>query len=164
MLVAFATVYPTVQFFTGVAAKWVAMAILVVFSAALYSWREYPAMFMLWGTSATAYFYVRYASVGSEAFGPLGNLRAYLPRRSPPREVPTRLRPRRAIDTPAHVGQAAGVRSRGSSLDSRGEDLHESIDPLLDKISKHGLSSLTNSERATLERARVSLLRKERGG
>ena len=53
------------------------------------------------------------------------------------------------------VGALSAYRAAG--------DVHESIDPLLDKISKHGLASLTHSERATLERARVSLLRKERG-
>jgi hypothetical protein len=37
------------------------------------------------------------------------------------------------------------------------------IDPLLDKIAKHGLNSLTAQERAALERARAKLLEKDRG-
>ena len=36
----------------------------------------------------------------------------------------------------------------------------ESIDPLLDKISKSGINSLTASERRTLDRARNQLLKK----
>jgi hypothetical protein len=36
------------------------------------------------------------------------------------------------------------------------------MDQLLDKISKHGLSSLTSQERAALERARAKLLEKDK--
>jgi hypothetical protein len=36
------------------------------------------------------------------------------------------------------------------------------MDQLLDKISKHGLSSLTSQERAALERAREKLLEKDK--
>ena len=40
-------------------------------------------------------------------------------------------------------------------------DALDSVDPVLEKISKHGMSSLTQSERATLERARASLLKRK---
>jgi hypothetical protein len=40
------------------------------------------------------------------------------------------------------------------------DDVIESIDPLLEKISKHGLASLTAREREKLERARAALLKK----
>jgi hypothetical protein len=40
------------------------------------------------------------------------------------------------------------------------EDIHESIDPVLDKISKYGINSLTASERRALDRARNRLLKK----
>jgi hypothetical protein len=40
------------------------------------------------------------------------------------------------------------------------ENVHESIDPVLDKISKHGINSLTASERRALDRARNRLLKK----
>jgi hypothetical protein len=36
------------------------------------------------------------------------------------------------------------------------------MDQLLDKISKHGLNSLTSQERAALERARAKLLEKDK--
>jgi hypothetical protein len=41
-------------------------------------------------------------------------------------------------------------------------DPHRVIDPLLDKISRDGLSSLTRREREQLERARTALLENER--
>ena len=40
------------------------------------------------------------------------------------------------------------------------EDIDSVIDPLLEKISKHGLNSLTASERRALDRARNQLLKK----
>ena len=153
------TLYPSVQFFWGIASKWVAVAFAALLSAAFFSQADYPQLMVLWSTIAMAYYGVRYASVGGEAFAFLGNLRERFPRKTAPRGVRPRLKPRRAIDSsepPEPVGAVSSYRAGG--------DVHESIDPLLDKISKHGLASLTHSERATLERARVSLLRKERGG
>ncbi|HEX8281228.1 MAG TPA: DUF6576 domain-containing protein, partial [Chthoniobacterales bacterium] len=40
------------------------------------------------------------------------------------------------------------------------QDVYESIDPLLEKISKSGINSLTASERRALDRARNQLLKK----
>jgi hypothetical protein len=40
------------------------------------------------------------------------------------------------------------------------EDVHVSIDPLLEKISKSGINSLTANERRALDRARNQLLKK----
>ena len=40
------------------------------------------------------------------------------------------------------------------------DDVIESIDPLLDKIAKHGIASLTAREREKLEQARAELLKK----
>ena len=44
---------------------------------------------------------------------------------------------------------------------SPGDDIHESIDPLLEKISRHGISSLTAREREQLQRARKTLLKEK---
>ncbi len=160
VFVAFATIYPSAQFFWGIASKWVAIAFAAVLSAAFFSQAEYPELMVLWATVAVAYCGTRYASIGSDAFAFFGNLRERFPRKTTPRGVRPRLKPRRAVDTsePAEPVGAISPSYRAAG------DVHESIDPLLDKISKHGLASLTHSERATLERARVSLLRKERGG
>jgi hypothetical protein len=40
------------------------------------------------------------------------------------------------------------------------EDVYSSVDPILDKISKSGIASLTDSERRQLDRARNKLLKK----
>jgi hypothetical protein len=46
--------------------------------------------------------------------------------------------------------------------DSEPVDPHRIIDPLLEKISRDGLASLTRREREQLERARALLLERER--
>ena len=150
VFIAFVAVYPNVEFFAGIPAKWIALAILAIWTAAMLTSSHFQVP-VLWATVLVAYFGARYASVGGEAFEMLGNLRPRLPRKTVPSGVKPRMKPRRAVDSDG-----------GGSDDNRGRDVHESIDPLLDKISKHGLASLTNSERAVLEKARVSLLRKDR--
>ena len=158
VFIVFATLNPSVQFFFGVACKWIAIGLVAIYTLECLSDHRINEQMVLWGTVAVGFFGTRYAMMGSDAFDLLGNLRERFPRKTVPRGVKPRLKPRRAIDVPGGGGYSGG----GSGAD-RG-DVHESIDPLLDKINKHGLASLTNGERATLERARVSLLRKERGG
>jgi hypothetical protein len=50
-------------------------------------------------------------------------------------------------------------RARTSSSRSESEDTYTSIDPILDKISKSGIGSLTASERRQLDRERERLLK-----
>ena len=160
VFVAFATIYPSAQFFWGIASKWVALAFAAVLSAAFFSRADYPELMVLWSHGGGGLLRGALRERWQRGvFAFFGNLRERFPRKTTPRGARPRLKPRRAIDTsepPEPVGAISPYRAAG--------DVHESIDPLLDKISKHGLASLTHSERATLERARVSLLRKERGG
>ena len=159
VFIVFTTIYPNVQFFFGIACKWIAAALLAISTLEVVAHHLVNDGLVLWADVAVAFLGTRYASMGSEAFDILGNLRERFPRKTAPRGVKPRLKPRRAVDTPGYGGSSSSIGGSGE----RG-DVHDSIDPLLDKISKHGLASLTNGERATLERARVSLLRKERGG
>ena len=50
-------------------------------------------------------------------------------------------------------------RARTSGSRSESEDVYTSIDPILDKISKFGIGSLTASERRQLDRERERLLK-----
>ncbi len=163
VFIAFAILYPNMQVYFWIPSVWIVYTLLGIGTLACFANHAWHLMTTFWISVAFAYFYTQYARVGSEAFGPLANWRAYLPRRTVRRELPPQPRSRRVVDVPAHVSKMSGGVSPVASSE-RGDNVHESIDPLLDKISKHGLASLTHSERATLERARVSLLRKERGG
>ncbi len=146
IFVAFVTIYPNVQFFFGILAKWIALALLGILTLECLASHDFPNLLVLWGSVLVAFFGTRYASVGG-GFSMLGTIREQLPQRTVPSGVKPRLKPRRALDTHAEPPS----------------DVHDSIDPLLEKISRHGLASLTHGERATLEKARASLLRKERG-
>ncbi len=148
VFVAFVTIYPNVQFFFGILAKWLAFALLGIWTLMFLAQRDLPELLILWGSVAAAFFGTRYASAGGGGFSMLGTMREVLPQRSMPSGVKPRMKPRRALDT--HSAETP-------------RDVHDSIDPLLEKISRHGLAILTHGERATLERARASLLRKERG-
>ncbi len=56
------------------------------------------------------------------------------------------------------------VRRQVRPSKSRDSDVHEAIDPILEKIARQGLSSLTRQERARLQGARAALLQKDRQG
>ena len=90
-------------------------------------------------SALVAYFATRTAGVGDEL--PLfSNLRQRFQARPAPR-LPK-----------------AKLLARG---EPESEDVLGSVDAILEKISGQGMSSLTPSERATLERARVSLLKRK---
>jgi membrane associated rhomboid family serine protease len=146
IFIAFVTIYPNVQFFFGLLAKWIAFALLGISTLSCLEHNDFADLLVLWGTVMVAFFATRYASVGG-GFSMLGSIREQLPQRTVPSGVKPRMKPRRALDTRPDTPN----------------DVHDSIDPLLEKISRHGLASLTHGERATLEKARASLLRKERG-
>jgi hypothetical protein len=94
----------------------------------------------LWLISGFAFGYIRFLQRGGEL---------------PSFRLPLRRRPKlRVVPKPKS-------RSHPSSIETVGSETAE-IDPLLDKIAKHGLSSLTSQERAELERARAKLLEKDR--
>jgi len=57
-----------------------------------------------------------------------------------------------------HVLPKPRARTGGSRSES--EEVYTSIDPILDKISKFGIGSLTASERRQLNRERERLLKK----
>jgi hypothetical protein len=57
-----------------------------------------------------------------------------------------------------HVLPTPRARTASSRLES--EDVYASIDPILEKISKFGIGSLTASERRQLDRERERLLKK----
>lgn len=146
IFVAFVTLYPNVQFFFGILAKWIIFALLGIHTLIAMANRDLSQFLALWSTASVAYLGTRQAGGGGGEFSLIDNLREKFPKRSAPTGVKPRVKPRRIANESA----------------SGPSDVYESIDPLLDKINQHGLASLTSGERATLERARVSLLRKDR--
>ena len=164
----FAFVYPGVRFalIPVTALGWLFILLALDTLMAL-AGRDLASIFLLWSSVGIAYAGVRAAgAAGGLPF--LERLQNSLSRRRAPTTVrggnslvKPRARPRRVVE--AGVGANASVGSTAPTSPS-GRDVHDSIDPLLDKIAKHGLGSLSQSEKAALERARASLLRKDRRG
>src|ERR1700724_2060548 len=141
LFIAFCTLYPGVQWGGFLTAKWVAIASLVLSSAVDLSSSAWVSLGELWLISGFSFGYIRFLQRGGEL---------------PSFRFPLRRRPK------LRVVQKPKSRSRPSVAEVTGNETSE-IDPLLDKIAKHGLSSLTSQERAALERARAKLLEKDKG-
>jgi hypothetical protein len=141
LFIAFCTLYPGVQWGGFLTAKWVAIASLALSSAIDLSSSAWVSLGELWLISAFSFGYIRFLQRGGE----LPSFRMALRRRPKLRVVP---KPK------SHP--------RSSKIEAAGNETVE-IDHLLDKISRHGLNSLTSQERAALERARAKLLEKDQG-
>ncbi len=139
IFIAFAVIYPNAEIFFGIQAKWIALILLGINSLQSIAFGQWVAFSMLWMESACAYGMLRMGGVkGFE-------LPAF---RADPQRPPKTLKAR-----PKKVGAAGSERN----------DPFESIDPLLEKISKQGIGSLTKRERERLEKAREALIERERG-
>ena len=137
IFIAFATIYPSVELLLRIQAKWVALALAAISTLQLLAYRDWPAMTVLWVSVATAFFFIRLRGVGPELVWWSDLKSRWQPK--PKFQVVPRAAPRRVVEP---------------------ENVHESIDPVLEKISKQGINSLTASERRALDRARTRLLKK----
>lgn len=139
MIIAFATLHPRVEVFFTIQARWVAwfvVGMMILYALANESW---PMLLQVVASAGVGHFYMR--SLGFQGGMPwLESLFQEQPVGSPSPES----------------------RKRSPRKPKAEPDLHESIDPLLDKISKEGLSSLTPKERELLNRARDSLIEREK--
>src|SRR5438477_1009051 len=133
---AFVTLYPNVQFFLRIPAKWifVILAALCTLSAlAAHDWQDLVA---LWVSIAVAFFFIELRGAGPEL--------AWI------RDLKTRLRPKPKL----HIVQKSSERRMVEP-----DDVVAAVDPILDKISKSGMGSLTETEKKILDRARNRLLK-----
>ena len=138
MFIAFATLYPNVEWFGWVTLKWLAFAGIVLAAMQNLPTHSWGTLSVLLTMCAVAFLYIR--SLQERIAAPewwTGLKSKFQPK--PKFHVVPRSIPRRAVEP---------------------EDIHQSIDPLLEKISKSGINSLTASERRALDRARNQLLKK----
>lgn len=142
-LIGFATLYPNIEFLGWIPLKWFAFACFTIGSLMFFPAQDWPGLSILWATCGAAFAYIRWVQRGGEL--DLGRIFGTLFRRRPRLSVVREKSPPRK-----------GARTEDENLDS--------VDLLLDKIAKSGMASLTPRERATLERAREALMKKEPGG
>jgi len=143
LLVAFATLYPNTEAWGWIPFKWVAFACIVCGSLMLLAGHDWIGLSVLWASCVAGFAYIRHAKELE-----------YEDYESPLIRFAKRFRRQpklRVLPSP-------------STRDRRIEEADEieSIDPLLDKIARSGMTSLTPKERARLEKAREALLKKDR--
>ena len=139
IFIAFVTIYPSVEMFFRIQAKWVALVFAAIWTLGDLAGRDWSSIIVLWVSIATGFLFIRLRGIGPELMW-WDNLKSTL-RPKPKFHVVPKPSARRVIEP---------------------ENVHDSIDPVLDKISKSGIGSLTASERRVLDRARARLLRKSK--
>jgi len=136
IFVAFAALYPSVGVFFGIAARWVAVAILVIYTLQGFAFHAISMLLVLWTTAPLAFGFVQMTRSGF----------AWPTFRLPGRKPKFRVVPKPAAASP------------NSAVE---DDAAAEMDVLLDKIAKSGIASLSSKERTRLERAREALLKKD---
>jgi len=140
IFVAFATIYPRVELFLRIMAKWIALILVGVYTFQLLAYHAWSDLVVVWASIGAAFLFIEFRGAGPELAWWNTLKERILPR--PKYHVLPRPRPR-------------PVSGRTES-----DDVYSSIDPILDKISKFGIGSLTPSERRQLNRERERLLKK----
>ena len=137
IFVAFATIYPRAELFLRIMAKWVVVILGAVYTFQLLAYHAWSDLMVVWTSIGAAFLFIEMHGAGPEL--PWWDA------------LKTRFAPRPKF----HV-----VPKMRSSRSADPDDVYTSIDPILDKISKFGMGSLTASERRQLDRERERLLKK----
>jgi membrane associated rhomboid family serine protease len=137
IFVAFATIYPHVELFLRIMAKWIALILAGVYTLQLLAYHAWNDLVVVWTSIGAAFLFIELRGAGPELVW-WSSLKARIGPK-PKFHVVQNTRARRVVDP---------------------DDVYTSIDPILDKISKFGIGSLTASERRQLDRERERLLKK----
>src|SRR5438477_547244 len=138
IFVAFATIYPSAGLLLRITAKWTAVILGAIYTLQLLAYHSWTDLAVVWTSIAAGFVFVRLRGVGPELIW-WENFKARLQPKPRFKVVPKPVATRREED-----------------------DISESVDPILDKIARSGIGSLTPSERRTLDRARNRLLKESK--
>src|SRR5213075_3031543 len=123
IFVAFATIYPRAELFLRIMAKWVAVILAAVYTLQLLAYHAWSDLVVVWTSVGAAFLFIEANGAGPE-FAWWSALKTRFEPKPKYRVVP-KMRPTRPAES---------------------DDVYASIDPILDKISKFGIGSLTASE------------------
>jgi membrane associated rhomboid family serine protease len=137
IFVAFATIYPNVELFLRIMAKWIALIFVAIGTLSALAMRDWQSLVVLWTSVGAAFLFMECSGAGPELAWWSALKTRFAPK--PKYRVVPQMRPIRPAES---------------------DDVYSSIDPILDKISKSGIGSLTASERRQLNRERERLLKK----
>ncbi len=141
VFLAFVLIYPRAQIFFGIEARWIAVVLMAVYSLSGLANHTWAQLAMLWWGLAVVAIWLKFEGLASlEA----PSVSGFLKRRHSERKLKV-------------------VRQEKPKAKPEEPGVHDSIDPILEKIARQGIGSLSRAEREKLERARAALLEKERG-
>jgi membrane associated rhomboid family serine protease len=135
---AFVTLYPNVQFFLRIPAKWVFTILAAIGTLSALAAHDWQNLVVLWTSSALAFLFIEMRGAGPEL--------AWI------NQFKSLIKPKPRL----HVVQKSPSRRVVEP-----DDVYASVDPILDKISQSGIGSLTEAERKQLDRARKRLINLE---
>lgn len=138
LVIAFATIYPNVEWFASIPLKFVAIGCMFLAAVGHFGNRDQIGLASTLATCAVSFGYIR--GLRSGFFSGL-SWKALFRRKPKFRVLPP-------LDQQDNAGRAV--------------DTPSEMDALLDKIAKSGLHSLTAKEKARLEAARKELLKRDR--
>jgi rhomboid family protein len=136
IFVAFATIYPRAELFLRILAKWVAVILAAVYTLQLLAYHAWSDLVVVWTSIGAAFLFIEMSGAGPELAWWSAVKARFAPK--PKFRIVPKPRPTRSTES---------------------EEGYASIDPILDKISKFGIGSLTASERRQLNRERDRLLK-----
>ena len=135
IFVAFAMIYPGAEIFFGIQARWIAIALVGIYTLQMLAYRQWISLAILWWECGVSAAWMMREGVRSFSLPSVSTIPVKRPER---RSKPARREPEKEVE------------------------LYDSIDPILEKIARQGIGSLTRGEREKLERVRAALLEKER--
>jgi membrane associated rhomboid family serine protease len=136
IFVAFATIYPRVELLLRIMAKWFALILAGIYTLQLVAYHAWTDLAVVWTSIAAAFVFIELRGAGPELVW-WDKFRSLA-------------RPRPKL----HIVQKSSAQRPVEQ-----DDVYASVDPILDKISKFGIGSLTTNERRQLDRARNRLLK-----
>jgi membrane associated rhomboid family serine protease len=139
IFVAFATIYPRVELLLRIMAKWFALILAAIYTLQLFAYHAWSDLAVVWASIGAAFLFVELHGAGPELLWWTRLKALILPRPK------------------LHI-----VQKPSAQPPAERDDVYESIDPILDKISRSGIGSLTANERRQLDRARNRLLNKSK--
>ena len=137
IFVAFATIYPRVELLLRIMAKWFALILAGIYTLQLIAYHAWTDLAVVWTSIAAAFVFIELRGAGPELVW-WNKFKALA-------------RPRPKL----HIVQKSAAQRPVEQ-----DDVYASVDPILDKISKSGIGSLSINERRQLDRARNRLLKK----
>jgi hypothetical protein len=140
VFLAFVLIYPRAQIFFGIEARWIAIVLMAVYSLICLAGHAWAQLAMLWWGLAVVAIWLKFEGLASLETPSVSD---FFKRKHSQRKLKV-------------------VRGEKPKPKAEEPGVHDSIDPILEKIARQGIGSLSRAEREKLERARTALLEKER--